>query len=400
MMRPSARYAVAYRPSTDTERSMMRLIADFVMTTSLSAAYSQTGWPLRTTLAARSIRSSIVIRPARHASRAGSSSSSVVAGRNPSPPRFTPRSGTPRSPTALAIERRVPSPPRTISRSTCDGSSALPAAAGTSDARSAVSFSSTAPSPCAESQESSSAMTPLARARPASRRSRLWSRKGLDAPADHRLQVTGSPAVRREVQEELVIAFRASQRGSSDTKHMPASQHSITRQPLDRSPMLGGLANDAALGDVLATDLELRLHERDDLAARGEHAEHRGQDFLERDEGHVDDRQRRLIAEDPRIERASVRVLHHDDSLILAQARVELARADVDRVDPCGAALEQTISESARGRADVHADAPGDLDREGAQGVHELLAAAAHERAARSDLDLGPRRYQDARLIH
>src|SRR5438445_803753 len=287
MMRPSARYAVAWRPSTDTERSMMRLIADFVMTTSLSAAYSQIGWPLRTTLAARSIRSSMVIRPARYASSAGSISSSVVAVRNPSPPRFTPRSGTPRSPTALAIERRVPSPPRTISRST-------------------------------------------------------W----------------------------------------------------------DRSPMLGGLANDAALGDVLATDLELRLHERDDLAARGEHAEHCGQDFLERDEGHVDDRQRRLIAEDPRIERASVRVLHHDDSLILAQARVELARADVDRVDPCGAALEQTISESARGRADVHADAPGDLDREGAQGVHELLAAAAHERAARSDLDLGPRRYQDARLIH
>src|SRR5207245_9729558 len=124
------------------------------------------------------------------------------------------------------------------------------------------------------------------------------------------------------------------------------------------------------------------------------------QERLERDEGHVGDRQRRLIAEDPWIECASVRVLHHDDSLILAQARVELARADVDRVDPRGAVLEQTIGKSARGGADVHADTPGDLDREGAQGVDDFLAPSAHERAARPDLDLGPRGYQDARLIH
>src|SRR2546428_724417 len=269
MMRPSARYAVAYRPSTDTERSMMRLIADFVMTTSLSAAYSQSGCPLRITRAASSIRSSIAIRPPRYASRAGNISSSVVAVRNPSPPRFTPSSGTPRSPTARAIEPRVPSAPSTRSMST-----------------------------------------------------------------------------------------RA-----------------------------GRVADDAALADMLTSDLELRLHESGDFPARREDAEHRGKDLLERDERHIDDRERRLLAENPRVERPCVRVFHHDDALVFSEPRVELARADVHRVHARGAALEQAVGESSRGGTDVQTHAPGHLDLEGVECVHELLAPTAHVRGARPKLD-------------
>src|SRR3989338_8474579 len=48
----------------------MRLIADLVMTTSLSAAYSPIAWPLRSTRALSIMRSSIAIRPASHASSA------------------------------------------------------------------------------------------------------------------------------------------------------------------------------------------------------------------------------------------------------------------------------------------------------------------------------------------
>src|SRR5207247_985591 len=96
-------------------------------------------------------------RPAGHASSAGNISSSVVAVRKPSPPRFTPRRGTPKSPTARAMERRVPSPPSTTSRSTCAGSSGLltdgTLAAGTSPA---VSFSRTADSRRAWSHSRSS----------------------------------------------------------------------------------------------------------------------------------------------------------------------------------------------------------------------------------------------------
>ena len=164
--------------------------------------------------------------------------------------------------------------------------------------------------------------------------------------------------------------------------------------------MLSRLADDAALPDVLASDLELRLHERDHFTAGGEHAERRGQDLLERDERHVDDRQRRLVAEDARVERASVRVLHDDDPLVLPQARVELAGADVDRVHSRGALLEQAVGESARGGADVHAYPPGNLDLEMVQRVDELLPAAAHEGAPRPDLDRGPRNDQDACFIH
>src|SRR5947207_9459168 len=49
MMRPSARYAVAYSPSTDTARLMMRYIADFVINMTLRAMYSQSAATFRTT---------------------------------------------------------------------------------------------------------------------------------------------------------------------------------------------------------------------------------------------------------------------------------------------------------------------------------------------------------------
>src|SRR6266536_2008553 len=61
MMRPSARYAVAYCPSTETARLMIRLIADLVMTMSLSAMCSQTAAPLRMTRARSMRRSSTTI---------------------------------------------------------------------------------------------------------------------------------------------------------------------------------------------------------------------------------------------------------------------------------------------------------------------------------------------------
>src|SRR3970040_1877612 len=78
---------------------MMRLIADLVMTTSLSATYSDSRSPWRHTCAASITRSSITSPPARKASSAGKSSSLVRAVRKPKPPRFTPSMGTLRSPT-------------------------------------------------------------------------------------------------------------------------------------------------------------------------------------------------------------------------------------------------------------------------------------------------------------
>src|SRR5262247_2342447 len=63
MMSPSARYPVANWPSTDTARLMMRLMADLVMTTSLSATYSDRRSPCRHTWAASITRSSMTSPP-------------------------------------------------------------------------------------------------------------------------------------------------------------------------------------------------------------------------------------------------------------------------------------------------------------------------------------------------
>ena len=128
-MSPSARYAVANWPATETSRLMMRLIADLVMTTSFSATYSLSRSPCRTIRAPSIIRSSTRSSSRSSASRAGKSSSAVSAVRKPSPPRFTPRMGTLRSPTSRAMESNVPSPPRTSRRSTWPGSSGLEATA-------------------------------------------------------------------------------------------------------------------------------------------------------------------------------------------------------------------------------------------------------------------------------
>ena len=119
--------------------------------------------------------------------------------------------------------------------------------------------------------------------------------RGLGAVLEKETADLAASVVRREVQEELVIAFRASERRGGDPEHVPAAEHRVARQPLDRGSVMRRLADDATLADVLASDFELRLHEGDDFPARRENAEHCGKDLLERDERHVDDRERRLV---------------------------------------------------------------------------------------------------------
>src|SRR4029453_12895171 len=108
-------------------------------------------------------------------------------------------------------------------------------------------------------------------------------------------EVGGGAAVRREVEEELVVALWTAQRRGGHAENVPAAQDHVARQALHRGPMLHRIAYDAALADVLAADLELGLDQGDDLSARGQDTEHRGKDFFERDERDVDDGERRLV---------------------------------------------------------------------------------------------------------
>ena len=56
-------------------------------------------------------------------------------------------------------------------------------------------------------------------------------------------------------------------------------------------------------------------------------------------------------------ERADVGLFERDDLRSPAQARVQLPAADIDRIDPLRAALEQHLREAAGRGADVEADA-------------------------------------------
>src|SRR5882672_8988557 len=363
-MRPSARYAVACPPSTETLRLMMRLIADLVITTSLSAAYSPTATPPRISRAESSMRSSMAMRPARAASTAGTISSSVVAVRKPRSPRLTPRIGTPRS------ARGPPSP-----------SPAPPAARGN------------------RATGSGGRGPRRRRRRRAWRRDRRVSRKRLHGAIDDPLEVGRRPAVHREVQEEFAVTLRAAQWRGRHAEHVPAAKHGVAREALHDGAVLRGIAHDPTLADVLAAGLELWLDERDDLAARRQHVEDRRQHLFQRDEGHVDDGQRRLIAEEAWVQRARVCVLHDHHARVLAQPLVELAAADVDGVDDARTALEQAVREAARGGADVHADAALHADAEMLERVDELFAATADVGGAPFQVQLRLRGHERSGLV-
>ena len=59
-----------------------------------------------------------------------------------------------------------------------------------------------------------------------------------------------------------------------------------------------------------------------------------------------------------------VDALDHRDALVVAQPRVQLAVADVERDHPRGAALEQAVGEAAGRGADVEAVLAGGVDRQ------------------------------------
>src|SRR5215813_6286758 len=385
---------------------MMRLIADFMITTSLRARKSATTAQSRRTRAASIIRSSITIRPSRNASSAGSISSSVVAVRKPRPPRFTPRSGVPRSPTERDTDSSVPSPPRTMMRSTCPGRSARPTAV--TDAwgtRPAVSLSSTTERPRSSSQTINRSTT--SRARPASGLATIPTRfmttsslgQGLHGPRDQRLDVGGGLAVRGHVQEKLAVALRAAERRCRDSEDVPTAQHRVASETGHDLSMERRLAHHAPFADQVLTHFELRLDQRHRLAARREDVENGRKHLLQRDERDVHDGKGRLVTEDPRVEGARVRLLHDDDPRVAPQAGVQLPGAHIDGIHARGPALEETIGETAGGRANVEADLADDVDVEVIKGVGQLLTGATDKGRSPSQLHLGLGRDQGAGFV-
>ena len=145
--------------------------------------------------------------------------------------------------------------------------------------------------------------------------------------------------------------------------------------------MGGRIAHDAVVGGP-AADLELRLDERDDVAADGrvEGGGGRRQHLRERDERDVDDGQAHGFREGAGRQAAGVRPFERDDPRVGAKLFGKLSATHVESIDTGRAALQQHVREPAGRRADVQADEPGRVDPERVERGGELVAAAADVR--------------------
>ena len=88
-----------------------------------------------------------------------------------------------------------------------------------------------------------------------------------------------------------------------------------------------------------------------------------GQRLGEADEADVTDHKADGVVDQGAIEGAGVGRLQVDDPRVALQIAMELAPADVDGVDPRGAALQADLAEAAGGGADIQHGPAGDCNR-------------------------------------
>src|SRR5436853_185764 len=311
----------------------MRPIVELATTMSVTAG--QRSPPAETSSAGSSTSSS---SPSKARSRPSSSASTSIAVRNPTRPRLTPSTGT-RVPRKRRSARSiVPSPPSTI-------------------ARSAAPRSSPPTSPClAASSSGSSSSIPRSSATARSRESewllvsawpcvitaaRFTSGSGVVDPVFELIGIL-RPLALDEMQEELAVPLRAGQAGVYDAGHLRPPAGRVRGDLAQHPPPHLVVANHAArrLG---AAGLELRLHEHDRVPpGRGER-ERRRQRLAHADERDVAHDKRRRERQLPRL--AHVRPLQHRHARVVAEARVQLPIADVERDHACRTALEQDVGE-------------------------------------------------------
>ena len=168
-----------------------------------------------------------------------------------------------------------------------------------------------------------------------------------------------------------------------------------TRQPglrgepcgdrLQRTIARAGIAHDAALADALWAHLELRLDERNEERAGSGKLQRRSQRLDQGDEADVggDGANRlghRLARQPPCVE-----PFERHDARVGLQAGVQLAVADVGRINLCRAAIEQHLREAAGRGADIESDAARGIELEGGKCGGELLPAARYRAARRRD---------------
>src|SRR6185312_15563933 len=280
----------------------------------------------------------------------------------------------------------VPSPPRTTTSSASAGSpcASRPCCA----ASSAVTISST---PIRRASETSrSTPSPTCSGRPCvTSAARATGRRSADGGVDSALELIGVGRLlaRDQVDDELPVPLRSRVARVYEPRHASAPALGRRAELAQDACVYCGVADDAA-GGLCAPGLELRLdeHERDPVRYR--QPEGRWQHEGCGDERHVAGDE--LRRERERLQPARVDPLEHDHPLVPAEPRVQLPVADVERDHPSGAALQETIGETARGRTEIEAVLARRIDAERVERVRELLAAARDElrRAPHLELDV------------
>jgi len=145
-----------------------------------------------------------------------------------------------------------------------------------------------------------------------------------------------------------------------------------------------GIADDA-FWRALRPGLELRLHERDEVAAVAQVPERREERDAQRDERDVGHDEVDPLGKVEAL--ARVHSFARDDPRIRAEPPVQLTFPDIDGVDPSGAALQETVGEPARRRAHVERDRAGDVDAKLVERGVQLVTTARHEPWSRRDRD-------------
>src|SRR4051812_12944028 len=337
-------------PPTAHASSIMRPSVALVATTSFTATYLS---PFRSS---RSVGSStIVYSPASTRPRSRSRFTGSIEARKPTRPKLTPITGTSLPRSFVSVRRIVPSPPSAITRSASRGSSTTDAPACSASERTLASATLTSTRPCVTT---ATALT------------------GRDRCVDSLVEVIGEARLigLQEMEEELPVAFRPGETRVYDGEDARPPGRRFLGDLTDDAGADVRVADDAALADIRATRLELRLDEHNGLPTRRSELEQRRQRLPHGDERDVADDE--LRSERKLVHLARVRLLHDDDARIAPQPLVKLVRPDVERDHACGAALQEDVGEPAGRGADIEAVEAGGIDAQPVEAVGQLLAPA------------------------
>src|SRR5581483_8450832 len=389
-MMPSHGWVPRSSPPTAHSSSTMRPITPLVTTASLTA--TNRSLPHSSSIVGSSTTS---YSPPKTRARPASSSAWSSEERKPTRPKLTPITGTPVPRKRVSARSMVPSPPSTTARSTRPSPSPCseePCRAASSDG-----IASSTPAASATRCSRSSAV-PIAPGWPCVTTAARATGALADGIVDPAVELGGEvwSWSAHEVEEELAVALRSGKPGVYDAHHLGRPCPRGFRHAPEHLPVHLRVADDA-LGGLGAAGLELRLHEHQRLPAGRCEGEHGRQRHAHRDERDVADDE--VGRERQRAELARVRTLEHGHARVGAQARVELAVADVERDHAASARLQQAVGEAPRGGAHVDAVPAPRVDAERLERVRELLASARDEARRPLDCDRLPLVHLRSRLV-